>query len=207
MLAQGRIEYFPWAPCYEAVRRLFRDEFDEQQRPLEMFHDRLHESLAGRRRAIRSTRSLYLYTNYFLRELVELHDQSSFASGVQTRFPYLDCRCVELLVSLPSDLKYRDGQTKFIFKRILKDLVPDEVLSRRKTHLPIPRDPGSVSRQLARARELLLSPAARTARYFDPARLRSFLAANGHGAVDTLTVWQVSMNLITLELVHRAYGI
>ena len=205
VLAHGRIEYFPWAPWYDSVRRLFRDEFAAPQRPLELLHDRLRDSLAGAPQSDPLNQSLYLYTTHFLRELVELHDQSGFASGVQTRFPYLDRRLVELLVSLPSDLKYRDGQTKYVFKRILKDLVPSEVLSRRKTHLPMPRDPGSVARQLALARELLLTPAARTARYFDPARLRSFLAGTGNSASDALTVWQVSMNLITLELVHRAY--
>ena len=206
VLARADVEYFPWAPYFETVGRLCRDEFLAQHRPFEMWRDRLQQSLAGAPRTDPLSRSLHLYTSLFLPDLLELHDQSAFAAGVQTRYPYLDRRCVELMVPLPPDLKFRDGETKYIFKQIVKDLVPADVLSRRKTHLPMPRDPQSVSQQIGLARELLLGPTARTAGYFDPVRLGRFLSRD-NGRADALTVWQVSMNLITLELVHRAYGI
>jgi asparagine synthase (glutamine-hydrolysing) len=206
VLAEGTVRCFPWAPYHASVDLLFCDEFRVRNRPHEIFADRLRDSLNRVPDHDPLNQSLYLYVSYFLRDLLELHDQSAFAAGVETRYPFLDPRCVEFLLPMPSDLKFRDGETKYIFKRAMKDYIPSQILQRRKTHLPMPRDPASVVRQLDLARELLLGPSSRTLRYFDRDRLEQFIARDRvRSGTDMLTTWQVTMNLVTLELVHRAY--
>jgi asparagine synthase (glutamine-hydrolysing) len=204
----GAIRCFPWAPYHASVDRLFSEDFLTRNRPREMFADRLRGSLDDVPTDDTLNQSLHLYVRYFLRDLLELHDQSAYASGVETRYPFLDPRCAELLISMPSNLKFREGETKYIFKRAMRDRVPQEILERRKTHLPMPRDPASIVRQLDLARELLLDPSARTRRYFDADRLAQFISRDRvRSGTDMLTTWQVSMNLITLELLHRAYRV
>lgn len=201
-----KLDYFPWAPYAATVLDLLSPDFCSQVRATELFGTRLREALARAPTLDPLNQKLYLYTAYFLRELLALHEQGSLAAGVETRFPFIDARVVELLAPLPSSLKFRDGQTKVIFRAAIQGLVPVEVLDRRKTHLPMPRDPAAIVRQLELARNLLLSPESRSARYFDVARLTQFLdGRSARSRPDTLTLWQVSMNLITLELLHRAF--
>ncbi len=198
---------FPWAPHPEVVNRLFTQEARHELRPLEVLAERLSEALGRCPTSDGLNRALDLYSRYFLLELVELHERASHAVSVETRFPFLDRRLVELIAPLPSDLKYRDGQTKYLLKQAAGALIPPEVLARRKAHLPIPRDPRSMATQVELARELLLGPGARTARYFDPVKVGAFLQRrDDFEGTDALTVWQVSLNLITLELLYRQYG-
>ena len=202
----GAIRRFPWAPYVETMEGLLSPDFRDKVRPLEVFKARLTDALAETAGADQLNQNLYLYTTYFLRELLALHEQGSLATGVETRFPFLDRRLVEFLTPLPSRFKFANSETKAVFRTAIRGMVPDEVLDRRKTHLPMPRDPGAVRRQLEIARELLCSPASRTARYLDTQKVVEFLGSRGAGQ-DTLTRWQVSMNLITLELLFRRFGV
>jgi len=202
----GEIRRFPWAPYVDTMDGLLSQEFRSRVRPLDLFKARLSDALAQTAGADRLNQNLYLYTTYFLRELLALHEQGSLAAGVETRFPFLDRRLVEFLAPLPSRFKYANSETKAIFRKAISGMVPEEVLDRRKTHLPMPRDPGAVRRQLEIARELLCAPTSRTARYFDSQRLAGFLSSQAVGR-DMLTTWQISMNLITLELLHRRFDV
>ena len=198
---------FPWAPGYVSdCRPCSIAILAERVRPLEIVRARLGESLATVRDADGLGQRLHLYATGFLRDLVELHAAASSAAGVETRFPYLDHRIVETLAAMPSCWKLRAGVPKYVFRRAIAGLIPEEVLARRKTHLPQPRDPASLVRQLAFARQLLLEPGSRASRFFDRARLAAFLhdraADPSH---DMLTVWQVSATLITLELLFRRF--
>ena len=59
---------------------------------------------------------------------------------------------------------------------------------------------------MALTRELLLSPDSRSACYYDLARVGEFLEGRGaFEGISMLTVWKVSMYLVTLELLHREY--
>jgi len=63
-----------------------------------------------------------------------------------------------------------------------------------------------VQAQLGLARELVLGPEARTRAYYDAGRVEDFLGGRGaFEGVGMLTVWKVSMYLITLELLQRSY--
>ncbi len=208
VLSAGEIGGFPWAPNREVIARLFSDDFRRALRPEEIFAQRLTEALAAADSPDLLNRALYLYCKHFLLELIEIHDRTALAFGVEGRLPYLDHRFVELFFPMPSHLKYRDGQTKYLFKQAITGFVPDEVITRSKTHMPIPRDPQSVFDQLDMVRDLVLSDGARTASYFDPGRVRDLLERRGgFESVDMVTLWQITMYLITLELNHRVFGL
>jgi asparagine synthase (glutamine-hydrolysing) len=208
VVATGEIRGFPWAPDWEVTARLFSEDVRRELRPEEIVSQRLAEALAGADTPDVLNRALYLYCKHFLLELIEIHDRTSLAFGVEGRLPFLDHRFVELFFPMPSHLKYRDGQTKYVFKEAISGFVPDEVITRTKTHMPIPRDPRSVFEQLDMVRDLVLSEGARTASYFDPGRVRDLLERRGgFESVDMVTLWQITMYLITLELNHRVFGL
>jgi asparagine synthase (glutamine-hydrolysing) len=68
--------------------------------------------------------------NYQLVELLRFEDKSSMAFSIETRLPFMDYRMVQFLFSLPDEMKLRDGQTKYIFRKIIEGVVPDSISGR-----------------------------------------------------------------------------
>jgi len=196
----------PWAPHWRLASRLLAPELRAALEPEALLAERLRGALAATGAAEPLNRALHLYCKHFLAELLEIHDRTALAFGVEGRMPFLDHRFVELFAPMPAHLKHADGESKRLLKRAIAALVPPEVIARRKTHMPIPRDPRSVLGQIERTRELLLAPEARAVRYFDRARVRDLLERRGEFAeADLVGVWQLTHQLITLELHHRVF--
>jgi asparagine synthase (glutamine-hydrolysing) len=59
-------------------------------------------------------------------------DRTSMAVGLEARTPLLDRRVVEFVWSLPYSMKYREGITKYLLKRVLRRYLPDEMVYRGK---------------------------------------------------------------------------
>jgi asparagine synthase (glutamine-hydrolysing) len=74
----------------------------------------------------------------YLVELLMKQDQMSMAASVESRVPYLDHELVEYVIGLPADIKVRGWQTKLVLREALRDLVPSEILTRRKMGFPVP---------------------------------------------------------------------
>jgi asparagine synthase (glutamine-hydrolysing) len=65
-------------------------------------------------------------------------DKMTMAASVEARVPFLDHELVELAVSIPRSLKYRRGVTKYILKRALDGVIPDDVIYRQKVGFGVP---------------------------------------------------------------------
>jgi len=57
---------------------------------------------------------------------------------LETRAPFLDVNLMELAYSIPSELKIRNGERKYILKQALRDVLPTEILRRPKEGFSIP---------------------------------------------------------------------
>jgi asparagine synthase (glutamine-hydrolysing) len=66
-----------------------------------------------------------------LQELLRYADRNAMAFARETRLPFLDHRLVELVMTRPIGLSYRDGESKWILRRAMRGIVPDEILDRR----------------------------------------------------------------------------
>src|SRR5262249_14849814 len=88
-------------------------------------------------------------------------DVASMTHSLEARAPLVDHNVVELGASLPGWMKVRGGKGKVILKRAFADLVPTEILRRRKKGFALPIGRWLAGRLHGFARELLLSPEAR----------------------------------------------
>ena len=107
----------------------------------------------------------------YLHELLMKQDQMSMAASIESRVPFLDDQLVEHVAALPSDLKVRVWQTKAIFREAVRDIIPAEILTRKKMGFPVP-----VGRWLRDdfwpvVQEFVLGPRATSRGYFDRASL------------------------------------
>jgi asparagine synthase (glutamine-hydrolysing) len=65
-------------------------------------------------------------------------DRVAMAASLETRVPLLDYRLVEFALRLPLHQKMRDGQGKWILRRVLDRYVPRHLVERRKMGFGIP---------------------------------------------------------------------
>jgi asparagine synthase (glutamine-hydrolysing) len=65
-------------------------------------------------------------------DLLMLTDRMSMAVSLECRVPLLDHELVELAARVPAAIKVRDGRLKHLLKEALSDLLPREILDRKK---------------------------------------------------------------------------
>ncbi len=82
---------------------------------------------------------LYLELKTFLVDHnLNYTDKMSMAVGVEARVPYLDTDLVRFAQSIPPSLKYKNGQTKYILKKVAERYLPGEIIYRPKTGFGAP---------------------------------------------------------------------
>ncbi|MEK6580128.1 MAG: asparagine synthase (glutamine-hydrolyzing), partial [Bdellovibrionota bacterium] len=71
--------------------------------------------------------------------LLQVEDRVSMAHGVESRVPLLDHPLVELVATVPSNVKFKDGTMKNLFRNSMGSVLPSEVLNRKdKMGFPVP---------------------------------------------------------------------
>jgi hypothetical protein len=62
--------------------------------------------------------------------MLDLYELGSSAYGIYDRHPFLDRRVAEFAVALPDDLRWRNGQMKYVLRRAMAGRLPDAVRER-----------------------------------------------------------------------------
>jgi asparagine synthase (glutamine-hydrolysing) len=65
-------------------------------------------------------------------------DRASMACSLEVRAPFLDHELVEFVMGLPSQWKLKGFTSKYILKKALENLLPDEVINRPKKGFGVP---------------------------------------------------------------------
>jgi asparagine synthase (glutamine-hydrolysing) len=77
---------------------------------------------------------------YLLDDLLVKADRMSMAHGLEVRSPFLDKDLLELALRLPPSTKARGLSLKRVLKAAVADLLPEELLHRRKQGFGVPLD-------------------------------------------------------------------
>jgi asparagine synthase (glutamine-hydrolysing) len=84
------------------------------------------------------SRMLYADQKTYLVELLMKQDQMSMASSIESRVPFLDHLFVEFAMRIPDRLKVRGRTQKYILKKAVEDILPHEIIYRKKMGFPTP---------------------------------------------------------------------
>ena len=68
---------------------------------------------------------------YGLENLLRYADRNSMAHAVEIRLPFLYHKLVEFIFSLPWNMKIYDGWTKYILRKAIENILPDEIVWRK----------------------------------------------------------------------------
>ncbi|HEY6242104.1 MAG TPA: asparagine synthase (glutamine-hydrolyzing) [Burkholderiales bacterium] len=122
-------------------------------------------------------------------------DKMSMGASLEARVPFLDHKFVELAMSIPTQIKVGDGQLKYLLKKAIRGLVPDELIDRPKQGFGVPVHEWSFGRLGERTRAEL-DRFCRDTGYFD--RREVFRLLDGGAGMQ---VWY----LLNFALWWRAY--
>lgn len=78
------------------------------------------------------------YQTYMVDDILQKVDRATMSVSLEGREPFLDQNIIEWAAQLPSDYKYREGQKKYILKKIVHKHIPKEMMERPKMGFAIP---------------------------------------------------------------------
>lgn len=134
---------------------------------------------------------------YLPNDLLVKMDIASMAVSLEARSPFLDHHLMEFAASLPEKLKLRRLTTKYLLKRVLKKLVPEENLTRSKMGFGVPIGYWLRGAMQPFLRETLLSDKAFSRGLFKPEMVRRIIEQHVGGTSDhSHRLW----SLLMLEL-------
>lgn len=85
--------------------------------------------------------SKILYTDlktYLPGDILVKVDRMSMANSLEVRAPILDHNVIEYAANIPPDLKYNNSEKKYILKQTFKQILPDEIMYRKKMGFSVP---------------------------------------------------------------------
>ncbi len=145
-------------------------------------------------------RLLYADINSYLIELLMKQDQMSMAASIESRVPFLDHELVEFTARIPAQYSIEGLAGKFILKRAVEDLLPREIVYRKKMGFPTPWEYWLAGPQLDELERMLLEPRSSERGFFRPDAIKRLFAEHRAKLRDRGNrIWR----LLNLEIWHR----
>lgn len=122
---------------------------------------------------------LYLSLQGPLVYLLDRKDRMSMAVGLEVRVPFCDHTLLEYVWNVPWKMKFADGREKSLLRAAVADLLPAEVLERRKSAYPATFSPAHAKTVRAALDAVLDDGDSPLAGLLDVPRVRELAAGQG----------------------------
>lgn len=148
-------------------------------------------------------RLLYLDSKTYLpSDILTKVDRMTMANSLEARVPLLDHELIEFVQTIPVELKLKGFETKYIFKKSLEGLVPNEILYREKQGFGVPINEWINSQLKTRIHSDLNDKKTLERGYFDRKYIQTLLDEHQKNRRDhSHSLWILWM----LELWHRQF--
>lgn len=135
-------------------------------------------------------------------DLLVKADIASMAASLEARAPFLDHKVMEFAASLPPKLKMRRLVKKYLLKKAMSGIIPDETLSRRKMGFGMPVGKWFAGELKDYLRDNLLSKKSLSRGYFKPQEITKITEKHISNTKDySFQLWA----LLMLELWHQKF--
>lgn len=129
-------------------------------------------------------------------------DRASMSTGLEAREPLLDHRLVGFASRIPMNLKYRNGETKYIMKKVLSRYLPQELYMRPKKGFGSPIDRWLRGRLRYLVDEHLGTETVKKSGVFDPCEVSLWKDKfYEHSSVGARQIW----NLLMFQMWHERW--
>jgi asparagine synthase (glutamine-hydrolysing) len=134
---------FPWAQTTDYRKSFVCPELLSWLSPKEFVDNRYQETLKTvdmlpgiSPLEARMKEMMVLNLRWFMQTLLDRKDRMSMWSGLEIRVPFCDKRIVEYLYTLPWSYKDYKGREKGLLRHAFRDLLPQEIITRKKSPYP-----------------------------------------------------------------------
>jgi asparagine synthase (glutamine-hydrolysing) len=191
-----------------------------------LFSDRLKAELAGyssqevfRSHAERADTddplSLVQYLDlktYLVGDINTKVDRASMSHSLEVREPLMDHELVQWVAGLSPSLKIRGGEGKFLLKKAMEPMLPNDILYRPKMGFAVPLSRWFRGPLAQRVRDTVLGPRLAETGWFDRKYMAQLIDAHQSGARDhsaplwTLMMFEAFLRCVVDEAPGRADG-
>lgn len=145
-------------------------------------------------------RMSYVDMKTLLPALLHVEDRTSMSVSLESRVPFLDRRIIELIARVPPTIKWKGGQSKYLLRKAVGNLIPEMILNRKdKMGFPVPLMEWFASDLNTYIREILLDTRVKERGIFNMDKLELSLNSDRNGLERGL--W----GLLCLELWFRIH--
>jgi asparagine synthase (glutamine-hydrolysing) len=210
MALDGSRRYLDASTLFRAdeMRKLFQSEAYEQIAQFDPWADALSQ-LRGMDADWMSAIQYCDLNTYLPLDILTKVDRMTMAHSIEARPPLLDHKLVEFAARVPAHLRLREGATKYLLKRAMRGVLPDDIIDRPKHGFAVPLARWFRGELAGFTRDLLFSDTCRQRGLFDAAYVERLLTLHQRGRDIDLQLW----TLLSLELwcrrvldapIHRA---
>jgi len=181
---------FPWSVSLPVRTAILSEEAKRWIDPEGYVRQRYEEALAevpllpgetGERARLRQI--AWLNLTRWMPTLLDRKDRMSMAVGLEVRVPYCDHHLIEYVWNVPWEMKNAGGREKGLLRLALKDVLPEDVLQRKKSPFPKTHNPAYTDALKKRLLDVLADDGGPLVPFINREKIIGLFRAGG-GAMD-----------------------
>ena len=134
---------FPWSIALSERQKLLNPEIAKKVDLKEYVDYRYNESLkdveildTDSTETAEKRKISHLTLNWFMQTLLDRSDKMGMYNGFEIRVPFCDYRLAQYVWNIPWEMKALKGREKGLLRYIMKDILPSEIVDRKKSPYP-----------------------------------------------------------------------
>jgi asparagine synthase (glutamine-hydrolysing) len=149
---------FPWSIALDERQQILNPDISSKINLKDYINFRYNESLSeveildcDSKETAEKRKISHLTLNWFMQTLLDRSDRTAMYSGFELRVPFCDYRLAEYVWNIPWEIKALNGREKGLLRYISKNILPEEIVDRKKSPYPKTHNPT----YLAKVKEML----------------------------------------------------
>ncbi|MEW5693439.1 MAG: asparagine synthase (glutamine-hydrolyzing) [Candidatus Hydrogenedentota bacterium] len=145
---------------------------------------------------------MYLELKSYLISILHLTDKLTMAHSLEARVPFLDYRLVEFSFSIPTTLKLKNFNTKYLIRKLVEGLLPEKIINRKKMGFTVPAKLWFRNELISDIRDIILSQKAKNRAYFQYKYIEDMIMKQRYSIRDySSKIWA----LLCIEIWHNLF--
>ena len=156
---------FPWSIALSERQHLLNTNIASKINLKDYIDFRYNESLneiefldSDSKETTEKRKITYLTMNWFMQTLLDRSDRTSMYNGLELRVPFCDYRLVQYMWNVPWEMKALNGREKGLLRYVVKDLLPTEIVDRKKSPYPKTHNPNYLAKVKQMLTEIMNKP-------------------------------------------------
>lgn len=172
---------FPWLNNIDYRNKILKKDLQEKLK-LKEFIQKQYENIikeVPKSKEQHYKNLFYLNMTYFMPTLLERKDRMTMRASIEARVPFADTKLIEYLWNLPWEYKYHNNQEKGILRDAYKNLLPEQIINRKKNPYPKTHNPKYTNIVIKLLKKKLKNKNSILHKLFDEEKLKELIETKG----------------------------